>query len=73
MCPTSIAPPMCCEQPLTDEAWAARTARLAAAKKAAYERMPTICPHCSSDSITPTFLGEQWECWDCWQVFEVQP
>jgi ribosomal protein S27AE len=57
--------------PLTDAEWAARTARLTAARKREYERRPKLCPHCSEDNVFPTFDGDLYECGDCGQPFEV--
>jgi uncharacterized protein (DUF983 family) len=63
MCPTKVAPPACCQPPMSDEVWAARTARLAAARKRAYERMPERCPACGDARVYPTFLEpDEWGC-----------
>ena len=55
---------------MNDEEWAAATARLASARKRAYERMPKLCPHCSSENVFPVFIGEEFECGDCGQCFD---
>jgi hypothetical protein len=65
-------PPICCQpSPLPDEEWAARTARLASARKRAYERQPRACPNCGSDEIAPVFDpdGTLWTC-ECGNVWE---
>ena len=36
----------------------------------AKSRQPKHCPQCGSDSIVPTFDGEQWACDDCSNVWE---
>jgi ribosomal protein L37AE/L43A len=55
---------------MTDEEWAARTARMASARKRAYGRMPKLCPHCSSEDLYPTFDADIWSCSDCGQCFD---
>lgn len=69
-CRSDLDPPACCE-PLTDKEWAARTARLAAARSAAYRLQPAYCPRCGSDDIAPSFVGPTWECTDCPNVWSV--
>lgn len=41
-----IPPPFCCQEPMTDELWAERTARLQAAGERARATFPTACPRC---------------------------
>ncbi len=58
-------PPFCCQPPRSDEEWAARTARIASAHKAAYERIPDRCPACGKAGTFPTFLlPNEYECAD---------
>lgn len=75
-CRPELAPPFCCQPPLTDEEWAARTARIALAGKAAYERIPERCPACGKGGPFPTFLAQdEYECADpsCAAVWMVAP
>lgn len=72
-CPSSLAPPMCCQPPMSDEVWQESTRRIQAARDAAYARFPKACPSdaCGSSNIAPLFEGDWWLCGTCEHTWEV--
>lgn len=63
MCPTNVAPPACCQPPMSDEVWEETGRRLKAAGEAVRAGFPTLCPHCGAPGPFPTFLEpNEWEC-----------
>jgi hypothetical protein len=69
-CPTNVNPPECCASPVSREVWEERGRRIEAARTAALDAQPKVCPRCGGDTITPVFPGPEWECWDCPMVWE---
>ena len=61
-CRSDLAPPMCCQPPMSQEVWDETTRRVQAARSAEYARFPKVCPECGSENIVPTFEGEWWMC-----------
>lgn len=75
LCRSDLAPPMCCQPPMSPEVWEERGRRIEAARPRAEESHPKFCPNvgCGSDDIFPTFVGDAYECGDCSLVWEAKP
>lgn len=62
-CRSELAPPVCCQPPMTDEEWLARGERLDAAMQAARDAQPAACPACGDERVYPLFDPlDGWAC-----------
>lgn len=71
-CPPNVAPPGCCQPPMSAEVWTERGRRWRAAFERNLTRQPKACPSCGSDEIAPVFDpdGAFWTCDSCSYTFD---
>lgn len=74
-CPPSVAPPGCCQPPMSQEVWGERTRRYRAAYRQALESRPTACRNCGADELVETFdpSHHTFACEACGDVGEYLP